>query len=58
VTLRIRDTTYHATARMIDDPSEARRARTLVFDKYQPRYRGSLEAWRESALPIAIDLIG
>ncbi len=56
VTVRIRDTTYNATARVIDDPTEERRARTLVFDKYQPRNNGNLEGWRESALPIAIDL--
>ena len=57
VTVRIRETTYDATARVIDDAAEDRRARTLVFDKYQPRNKGSLEGWRESALPIAIDLV-
>jgi deazaflavin-dependent oxidoreductase (nitroreductase family) len=56
VTVRIRETSYGATARVIDDPIEERRARTLVFDKYQPRNSGSLEGWRESALPIALDL--
>jgi deazaflavin-dependent oxidoreductase (nitroreductase family) len=55
VTVRIRDTSYAATARVIDDPTEERRARTIVFDKYQPRNSGSLEGWRESALPIAVD---
>jgi len=57
VTVRVRDATYVATARVIQDPAEARRARTLVFDKYQPRYSGNLEGWRESALPIAIDVV-
>jgi deazaflavin-dependent oxidoreductase (nitroreductase family) len=56
VTVRIRATSYDATARVIDDPTKERRARTLVFDKYQPRNNGNLEGWRESALPIAIDL--
>jgi deazaflavin-dependent oxidoreductase (nitroreductase family) len=56
VTVRIRDMSYDATARVIDDRTEERRARTLVFDKYQPRNKGNLEGWRESALPIAIDL--
>jgi deazaflavin-dependent oxidoreductase (nitroreductase family) len=56
VTVRIRDTTYDASARVIADATEERHARTLVFDKYQPRNKGSLERWRESALPIAFDL--
>jgi deazaflavin-dependent oxidoreductase (nitroreductase family) len=56
LTVRIRGITYHATARVIDDPVEDRRARTLVFDKYQPRSTGSLDGWRESALPVALDL--
>ena len=31
-------------------------ARELVFDKYQPRYSGSLADWRVRSLPIAVDL--
>ena len=58
VTFRVRDITYPGTGRVIADAAEERRARTLVFDKYQPRNRGSLEGWRESALPVAIDLAG
>ena len=57
VTVRVRDTTYPATARVIDGSDEERRARTLVFDKYQPRYQGNLERWRESSLPVAIDRV-
>jgi deazaflavin-dependent oxidoreductase (nitroreductase family) len=57
VTVRVGDTTYPATARVIDDSDEERRARTLVFDKYQPRYHGNLERWRESSLPVAIDRV-
>jgi deazaflavin-dependent oxidoreductase (nitroreductase family) len=56
VTFRVRDVTYPATGRVIDDADEERRARTLVFGKYQPRNGGNLEAWRESALPVALDL--
>jgi len=56
VTVRVRDTTYDANARVIQDAVESRRARTLVFGKYQPRNRGNLEGWRESALPVALDL--
>jgi deazaflavin-dependent oxidoreductase (nitroreductase family) len=56
VTVRVRDTTYAATARVVDPPDEQRRARTLVFAKYQPRSNGSLDAWREYALPVALEL--
>jgi hypothetical protein len=27
-----------------------------VYEKYQPGYAGDLRGWRESALPVAIDL--
>ena len=57
MTVRVRDTTYPATARVIDDSDERRRARTVVFNKYQPRYHGNLEQWRESSLPVAIDRV-
>jgi deazaflavin-dependent oxidoreductase (nitroreductase family) len=56
VTVRLGDTTYPATARVVHDAAEDRRARTLVFEKYQPRYAGDLERWREAALPVALDL--
>jgi deazaflavin-dependent oxidoreductase (nitroreductase family) len=54
VTVRVRDVTFQATARVIADPTEDRRARTLLFDKYEPRNPG-LASWREYALPIALD---
>jgi deazaflavin-dependent oxidoreductase (nitroreductase family) len=57
VTVRLRDSTRAATARVVDDADEDRRARTLVFEKYQPRYTGELESWRERALPVAIDVL-
>jgi len=28
-----------------------------MYDKYAPRYDGDLTAWREGALPIALDLV-
>jgi deazaflavin-dependent oxidoreductase (nitroreductase family) len=55
VTVRVRDTVHEATARVVTDPDEARRARTLVFEKYEPRNPG-LAGWRESALPVAVDV--
>ena len=57
VTVRVGGRMFAATARVVDDADESRRALTLVFDKYQPRSRGSLEGWRESALPVAVDLV-
>jgi hypothetical protein len=55
--VRLRDTEYGASARIVDsNTDEDALARRLVFEKYQPRYSGSLESWREAALPVAIDL--
>jgi deazaflavin-dependent oxidoreductase (nitroreductase family) len=56
VTMRVRDTTYTATARVVHDAEESERGRDLVFEKYQPRYSGSLERWRRESLLIAIDV--
>jgi deazaflavin-dependent oxidoreductase (nitroreductase family) len=56
VTVRVRDVTYAATARVITDAVEDERARTLVFDKYQPRNAGELVTWRARALPVALDV--
>jgi len=56
VTVRVRDVTYAARARVITDSVEDERARTLVFDKYQPRNSGELVTWRARALPVALDV--
>lgn len=57
VSVRLREQTYAATARVLsDDGAESELARRVVFEKYQPRYSGSLENWRHDALPVAIDL--
>jgi deazaflavin-dependent oxidoreductase (nitroreductase family) len=45
-----------ARGRVVEDPDEMRLARTLVFEKFQPRYGDDLSTWRESALPLALDL--
>lgn len=37
---------------------EDRLARDLVFAKYTPTYAGDLTEWRDTALPVAIDLQG
>ncbi len=56
VRVRIDDETHDATGRVVDDPDEDRHARTVVFEKYQPRNEGELVSWRERALPVAVDL--
>ena len=58
VTVEIDGTELRATGRVIEEAEEQERARTLVFDKYQPRYHGGdLTDWRGYALPVALDLV-
>ena len=56
VRVRVGDVTHEARARVVTDPTEDRHARTVVFEKYQPRNDGELVTWRERAVPVAIDL--
>ena len=43
-------------ASVVDDAEEDELARRLVFEKYRPRYRGDLESWRQTSLPVVIEL--
>jgi deazaflavin-dependent oxidoreductase (nitroreductase family) len=56
VTVRIADRTFEGRARKVVEPVEDARARQLLFDKYSPSYSGDLAEWRDTALPIAVDL--
>jgi deazaflavin-dependent oxidoreductase (nitroreductase family) len=57
VRVRLREVTFDATARVLEaGTADDERARRLVFEKYQPRYDGSLASWREHALPVALDI--
>ena len=56
VQVRLDGITYTATARVVTDPAEDEMSRRIVFEKYQPGYGSSLESWRLSALPVAVDL--
>jgi len=57
VTVRVGDTTYAARARVVvAGTEEEERARTLVHDKFAPRYSGDLTEWRGRALPVAVDV--
>jgi deazaflavin-dependent oxidoreductase (nitroreductase family) len=58
VAVRIGDRTMSGRARIVADADEDRLARTLVYDKYSAGYSGDLQDWRESSLPVAIDLSG
>ncbi len=56
VTVEIGPDTFEGQARFVTDPIEDERARALVHDKYAPGYRGDLTNWRQSALPIAVEV--
>jgi deazaflavin-dependent oxidoreductase (nitroreductase family) len=47
---------YSGMGRVVTDPHEDRLARDAVHDKYSVLYRGDLTGWRETALPMAVDL--
>lgn len=56
--VRLQGVTMAASGRVLDGPTdadEADRARWSVYEKYEPRNPG-LDTWRDSALPVAIDL--
>jgi deazaflavin-dependent oxidoreductase (nitroreductase family) len=58
VGLRIGDRDMICRAYVVEDPEEDALARRLLVEKYQPRYSGDLEEWREAALPVGIELPG
>jgi hypothetical protein len=58
VQVRIDDVAYAGRGWVVTDAAEDRHARTVVFEKYQPRNDGELVTWRERALPIAVELVG
>jgi deazaflavin-dependent oxidoreductase (nitroreductase family) len=43
------------TARLVADRDEDGLARRVVVEKYRPRYRGDLDDWGTTSLPVAID---
>jgi deazaflavin-dependent oxidoreductase (nitroreductase family) len=57
VSVRIRDVVLPGRARVVDETGdEDGLARRLLFEKYTARYGGDLSDWRETALPVAVDL--
>ncbi|MCB9486775.1 MAG: nitroreductase family deazaflavin-dependent oxidoreductase [Thermoflexaceae bacterium] len=56
-TVRLDGVTYAATARLVAAGSEEDAlARRLLFEKYSPGYSGDLASWRETALPVALEI--
>jgi deazaflavin-dependent oxidoreductase (nitroreductase family) len=58
VSVRIADRTFDGRARMVSDAGEDARARELLVAKYESGYGGDLSNWRETALPVAVELAG
>lgn len=56
VGVRVGDRDMICRGRLIEDPGEDDLARRLLVEKYQPRYEGNLAEWRETSLPVAVDL--
>ena len=55
VTLEIGGQKRTTRARVVTDPTEDALARRIVVEKYRPRYRGDLDDWGKTSLPVAID---
>ncbi len=55
-TVRVADSEFHGRGRIVEEAEEEELARSLLFEKYQPRTGGDLTRWRGSALPVAVDL--
>jgi deazaflavin-dependent oxidoreductase (nitroreductase family) len=56
VSVRLSDRELPGRGRVVEASDEDESARRLVFEKYQPTYKGDLTSWRGSSLPVAIDL--
>jgi hypothetical protein len=47
-----------ARARVVTDADEDALARSLLLDKYGPRYSGDLSRWGRESLPVAVEPVG
>jgi deazaflavin-dependent oxidoreductase (nitroreductase family) len=56
VEVRLREQHIAGRARVLGPGEEEERARALLVEKYQPRYRGDLTEWGQTSLPVAVDL--
>jgi deazaflavin-dependent oxidoreductase (nitroreductase family) len=55
VTVRIAGERFEGRARVVEDDKEDELARRLLVDKYESN-PGSLSNWRQTALPVSVDL--
>ncbi len=55
VTVRIAGERFGGHARVVEDAGEDELARRLLVEKYEST-PGSLSNWRQTALPVAVDL--
>lgn len=56
VGVRIGEREFAAHARVAEGTDEDPTARALLFAKYQDGYEKDLTSWRDTSLPVAIDL--
>ena len=56
VGLRIGGHDMICRAEVVTDPEEDALARRLLLEKYRPRYRGDLDEWGGTALPVVVML--
>ncbi len=56
VEIKVAKVHLRGQARIADDEDEGDLAKQLLFEKYSGRYSGDLTNWRQSALPVAVDL--
>jgi deazaflavin-dependent oxidoreductase (nitroreductase family) len=56
VSVRLRQETFAARARLLSTPAEDALARQIVVAKYQPRDSDDLADWGRTALPVAVDI--
>jgi len=56
VRVRIAHRAFDGRARVVTDQEEGELARRLLFDKYAADYSSDLSGWRDTALPVAVDL--
>ena len=57
VLVRLREREYEARARVLEAGEEDALARRLLFEKYNPGYSSDLSNWRDTALPVALDVL-
>jgi len=56
VQVKINNSKFTGTARLVSDPEEDTLARKIVFEKYTPRSSDDLVDWSRTSLPVAVDI--